>query len=59
LYGIPRVVVDENVNFQGLEAYLRQRGVDAKVLGDPDCIALMQEFIESLPEIWSEDINSC
>lgn len=57
LYGIPRVVVGENVNFQGPEAYLRERGVDAEVLNDPDCIALMQTFIESHPELWNEDIG--
>lgn len=59
LYGIPRVVVGENVNFQGPEAYLRQRGVDAEVLNDHDCIALMRDFIQSHPELWSEDIGSC
>lgn len=59
LYGIPRVVVGENVNFQGPEAYLRERGVDAKVLNDPDCIALMQGFIQTHPELWNEDIGSC
>ena len=57
LYGIPRVVVGENVNFQGPEAYLRQRGVDAEVLNDADCIALMREFIQSHPELWNEDIG--
>lgn len=59
LYGIPRVVVGENVNFRGPEAYLRQRGVDAEVLNDHDCIALMRDFIQSHPELWSEDIGSC
>ena len=57
LYGIPRVVVGENVNFQGPEAYLRQRGVDAEVLNDSDCITLMRDFIASHPELWNEDIG--
>lgn len=57
LYGIPRVVVGENVNFQGPESYLRQRGVDAEVLNDSDCITLMRKFIESHPELWNEDIG--
>lgn len=57
LYGIPRVVVGENVNFQGPEAYLRRRGVDAEVLNDPDCIALMRDFIQTHPELWNEDIG--
>lgn len=57
LYGIPRVVVGENVNFQGPESYLRQRGVDAEVLNDSDCITLMRDFIASHPELWNEDIG--
>ncbi len=28
LYKVPRVIVGENVTFQGPESYLRQRGVD-------------------------------
>ncbi|MFU8765209.1 MAG: nucleoside deaminase [Haliea sp.] len=59
LYGIPQVVIGENVNFHGPEVYLRQRGVAAEVLNDTDCIALMQDFIESRPELWNEDIGSC
>jgi len=59
LYGIPRVVVGENVNFQGPEAYLQQRGVEAEVLHDPDCIALLRAFIASHPELWNEDIGTC
>lgn len=59
LYGIPLVVIGDNVNFQGPEAYLRHRGVDAEVLNAPDCIALMRDFIESRPELWNEDIGTC
>ena len=34
LYGIPRVVVGENVTFTGEEELLRSRGVDVEVLQD-------------------------
>ncbi|MEM7377434.1 MAG: nucleoside deaminase [Pseudomonadota bacterium] len=55
-FGIPRVVVGENVNFGGNEAFLRERGVEVIVVNDPDCIALMKRFVEEKPELWLEDI---
>ena len=57
LYGIPRVVVGENVTFQGPEAYVRGQGVQVEVLNDPHCIQLMREFIAARPELWNEDIG--
>ena len=57
LYGIPKVVAGENKSFQGPEAYLRSRGVQLEILDDPECIALMEEFMEKCPEIWNEDIG--
>ncbi|MEX2575713.1 MAG: nucleoside deaminase, partial [Halofilum sp. (in: g-proteobacteria)] len=57
LYGIPRVVIGEHETFLGEEALLRARGVAVEVRDDPDCIALMREFIESSPELWHEDIG--
>jgi len=57
LYKIPKVVVGENTTFQGPEQHLRDRGVDVQVLNDPDCIALMQDFIATRPDLWNEDIG--
>ena len=57
LYGIPHVVVGENKTFQGPEEYVRSRGVRVDVLDDPDCIALMEEFIAAEPSLWNEDIG--
>ncbi|MEL4272373.1 nucleoside deaminase [Shewanella xiamenensis] len=37
LYGIPKVVVGENVTFQGPEAYVQSRGVDVTVVDNPEC----------------------
>jgi cytosine/creatinine deaminase len=51
LYRIPRVVVGENVNFQGEEELLRSRGVEVIVADDKDCIDLMKKFIEEKPEV--------
>lgn len=57
LYGIPTVVVGENITFMGEEALLRSRGVDVQVLQDRECIALMRGFIRDKPELWNEDIG--
>lgn len=57
LYKIPRVVVGENVTFQGPEQHLRDRGVQLDIRDDPTCIALMQDFIAARPELWNEDIG--
>ena len=55
-FGIPRVVIGENKTFGGNEAFLRQRGVEIVIADDPDCIALMERFINEKPELWAEDI---
>ena len=57
LYGIPRVVIGENQTFMGEEGLLRERGVDVAVLQDAACVDLMRHFIDSRPELWSEDIG--
>lgn len=57
LYGIPKVIVGENLTFQGEEALLRSRGVEVTVLQDERCIELMREFIREQPQVWNEDIG--
>lgn len=57
LYGIPKVIVAENKTFMGEEALLRSRGVKVEVLDDPDCISMMESFIENNPALWNEDIG--
>ena len=57
LYGIPRVVVGENVTFHGEEDLLRARGVTVDVLQDPRCIEMMRRFIQEHPTVWNEDIG--
>ena len=58
LYGIPRVVVGENVTFMGEEDLLRARGVQVDVVQDARCIEMMRRFIEAHPEVWNEDIGT-
>jgi creatinine deaminase len=57
LYKIPKIVIGENKTFQGPEDYLRSRGVELKVLNNPECIKLMKDFIKAKPELWNEDIG--
>ena len=57
LYGIPKIVVGENRNFQGPEEYVRSRGVDVIVIDDDECIKLMEDFIKDRPDLWNEDIG--
>jgi cytosine/creatinine deaminase len=57
LYGIPRVVVGENVTFQGPEDYVRSQGVQVEIVQDAECIQLMRDFIAAKPELWNEDIG--
>lgn len=57
LYKIPKVVIGENVTFQGPEDYVRSRGVELVILQDPACIQLMRDFIANRPELWNEDIG--
>lgn len=57
LYRIPKVVIGENLTFQGPEVYLRSRGVTVEIVDDRECVKLMEEFIRSKPELWNEDIG--
>ena len=51
LYGIPRVVIGENVTFMGAEDSLRAAGVHVEVLQDAECIRMMRDFIEKACEL--------
>ncbi len=57
LYKIPRIIVGENVTFQGPEDYVRSRGVNLEILNLPECISLMRDFISAKPQLWNEDIG--
>uniref|UniRef100_Q0HSP0 Cytosine deaminase n=1 Tax=Shewanella sp. (strain MR-7) TaxID=60481 RepID=Q0HSP0_SHESR len=57
LYGIPKVVVGENVTFQGPEAYVQSRGVEVTVVDNYECKQLMRDFIAAKPQLWNEDIG--
>ncbi|MFF4872720.1 nucleoside deaminase [Streptomyces sp. NPDC090109] len=56
-FGISRVVVGEAGTFRGGHEWLAGHGVEVVVLDDPECAALMREFVRENPELWGEDIG--
>lgn len=57
LYRIPRVIIGENCSFMGEEDWLMSHGIDIEIVQDEACITLMEEFIQTNPELWNEDIG--
>lgn len=57
LYGIPKVVIGENLTFMGEEALLKSRGVEIEVVQSEKCVDLMRRFITANPTVWNEDIG--
>jgi cytosine deaminase len=57
LYQIPRVIVGENITYQGAEEYLQSNGAHVEVLQNEVCIQIMRDFIAQHPDLWNEDIG--
>jgi cytosine/creatinine deaminase len=51
------VVVGEAQTFEGDLGFLTGRGVEIVLLDDEGCVAVMAEFQQRYPEVWSEDIG--
>jgi len=56
-FKIPRVVIGENVNFDGNIDFLKNHGVEVVLLNDKTTIAMMKKFIDENHELWNEDIT--
>lgn len=56
-FGIGRVIVGEDRNFVGGQDWIAEHGAEVAVVGDPDLIAMMGEFIRENPALWNEDIG--
>lgn len=56
-FRIGAVVVGESRTFRGGIDWLRERGVQVLDLDSPECIDLLNAFIEAHPEVWREDIG--
>ncbi|MDX2646097.1 nucleoside deaminase [Streptomyces sp. PA03-1a] len=57
-FGISRVVIGEARTFHGGHDWLAEHGVEIVLLDDPECVALMTEFVAARPELWNEDIGA-
>jgi len=55
-FKIPRVVINDNENFGGNEAFLESQGVEVIIAEHSDSITQMRDFISNNPELWNEDI---
>ncbi len=56
-FGFRTLIVGESVNFSGGEHWLRELGIEVINLADPECIAMMREYIAANPSVWNEDIG--
>lgn len=56
-FKIGTVVVGESRTFQGGIEWLKENGVEVIDLDSPECVEMLNEFIEKHPEIWNEDIG--
>ena len=56
-FGIPRVVIGENVNFGGNEAFLRERGVEVVIADHKPSVDLMKKMMTERMAVWLEDIG--
>ena len=57
LFQIPRVVGGEAETFGGDLDFLITQGVEVTLLDDERCTAVMREFQQRYPAVWSEDIG--
>ncbi|MBC6610047.1 nucleoside deaminase [Hymenobacter sp. BT507] len=55
-FKIPKVVVGEAQTFGESLEFLQSHGVEVEILNLPECVEMMQEFIEAEPTLWNEDI---
>jgi creatinine deaminase len=56
-FGFRTLLVGESQTFPGGLDWLRSAGVEVIDLGDPECIAMMSDYIRDNPTIWNEDIG--
>jgi len=56
-FGIGKVVVGEARTFQGGIDWLRERGIEVIDLDSPECFQLLNDFVNTQPHVWHEDIG--
>lgn len=56
-FKIPKVIVGESRTFPGAREFMESHGVEVIDLDDPECVAMMENFIRENPALWNEDIG--
>lgn len=56
-FGIGRVLVGDDINFQGGQDWVAEHGTDVTVMNVPELVTMMSDFIDANPELWNEDIG--
>lgn len=56
-FNIPKVIVGESQTFSGAREFMESHGVEVIDLALPECIDMMEKFIEDHPKLWNEDIG--
>jgi len=56
-FKIEKVLIGENLNFEGNIDFLRSHGVEVILLNDEPTTRMMKKFITENPELWNEDIS--
>lgn len=56
-FKIPKVIVGESRTFPGAKEFMQQHGVEVIDLDLPECVDMMEQFIQTNPELWNEDIG--
>lgn len=56
-FKIPKVIVGESQTFSGAREFMESHGVEVIDLNLPECIDMMNNFINNSPALWSEDIG--
>lgn len=55
-FKIPKVIVGESKTYSGAREFMESHGVEVVDLNLPECIEMMEDFIQKKPELWDEDI---
>jgi cytosine deaminase len=56
-FGIKKVIAGESRTFPGAKEFMISHGVEVIDLNLGECEQMMNEFIETNPELWHEDIG--
>ena len=56
-FRVPKVIVGESRTFAGGPEFMLSHGIEVIDLDLPECVEMMEAFIEARPDLWFEDIG--